>query len=81
MMDIFRKGYQAEPLCSYFCSHSDVEKAGKVKTISRVLKDPMTKPWLLFLSNVLPVFEKLNIFSRPHQLLLSTKILVKVSNF
>ena len=30
--------------------------------VSRVLKDPLTKPWLLFLSNVLPVFEKFNVF-------------------
>ena len=43
-------------LCSYFCSHLDVEKAGKVRTISRVLKDPLTNPWLLFLSDVLLVF-------------------------
>ena len=32
--------------------------------ISRVLKDPLTKPWLLFLSNVLPVFEKFCFFQR-----------------
>ena len=51
-----------EPLCSYFFSHSDLERAGKVKVISRVLKDPLTKPWLLFLSNVLLVFEKCNVF-------------------
>ena len=51
-----------EPLCSYFCSHSDNEKAGKVRMISTVLKDPPTKLWLLFLSNILPVF----VFSFSH---------------
>ena len=51
-----------EPLYSYFCSHDDVEKVGKVRTIFRVLSDPLTKPWLLFLSNVLPVFDKFNKF-------------------
>ena len=51
-----------EPLFFYFFSHSDLEKAGKVRMVSRVLKDPLTKPWLLFLSNVLPVFEKFNAF-------------------
>ena len=51
-----------EPLCSYFCSHPDVEKAGKVRSIYRLLNDPLTKPWLLFLSNVLPVFERFNVF-------------------
>ena len=32
-----------ESLCSYFTSHPDVEKAGKVKTISKHLNDPFTK--------------------------------------
>ena len=51
-----------DPLCSYFFTHLDLEKAEKVRMVSRVLKDPLTKPWLLFLSNVLPVFEKFNVF-------------------
>jgi hypothetical protein len=51
-----------EPLCSYFHSHPHVEKAGKVRTISRLLSDPMSKLWLLFLANVLPVFDKFNKF-------------------
>ena len=33
-------------------SHPEVEKPGKVS-------DPLTKPWLFFLSNVMPVFDKL----------------------
>ena len=32
-----------------------------MRSIYRLLNDPLTKPWLLFLSNVLPVFEKFNI--------------------
>ena len=67
-------------LHSYFCSHPDVEKAGKVRSIYRLLNDPLTKPWLLFLSNVLSVFEKFNIFFK-HQLPPFTKFLVKVSDF
>ena len=51
-----------EPLCSYFCSHPDVEKPGKVRTIFRLLSDPLTKPWLCFLSNTLAVFDKFNVF-------------------
>lgn len=51
-----------DPLCSYFISHSDNERAEKVRVISTILKDPLTKPWLLFLSYVLPVFEKFNVF-------------------
>ena len=49
-------------LCSYFISHPDVEKPGKVKTIEGLLRQPLTKAWLLFLSNILPVFDKLNVF-------------------
>ena len=51
-----------EPLCSYFTSHPDVEKAGKVKTIDQLLSDPLTKVWFSFLSNVLPVFVKFNAY-------------------
>ena len=51
-----------ELLCSYFCSRMLRRLHGKVRTISRVLKDPLTKPWLLYLSNVLPVFKKNNFF-------------------
>ena len=50
------------PLCSYFRSHPDVEKPGKVQTIDRVLQDPFTKPWLCFLSSVLAVFDKYNVY-------------------
>ena len=32
-----------DALCSYFASHSDVEKAGKVKNIHRLLSNPITK--------------------------------------
>ena len=50
------------PLCSYFRSHSDVEKPGKVQTIDRVLQDPFTKPWFCFLLCVLAVFDKYNVY-------------------
>lgn len=33
-----------------------------MRSIYRLLNDPLTKPWLLFLSNVLPVFERFNVF-------------------
>ncbi len=50
-----------DPLLSYFTSHRDVDKPGKVKTIFTLLNKPSTKLWLLFLSNVLPVFDKFNL--------------------
>ena len=50
-----------QSLVSYFSSHPDVEKSGKVKSISKLLNDPMTKPWLSFLSNILGIFDKFNI--------------------
>ncbi len=49
-----------DPLLSYFTSHGDVEKPGKVKTIFEVMSKPSTKLWLCFLSNVLTVFDKFN---------------------
>ena len=51
-----------DPLCSYFSSHPDVNKPGKVKTITALLMQPLTKAWMLFLSNILPVFDKFNVF-------------------
>ena len=51
-----------EPLRSYFSSHPDVEKQGKVKSIETLLRQPLTKAWLLFLSTLLPVFDKFNVF-------------------
>ena len=50
-----------DPLLSYFTSHEDVEKPGKVRTIFIILNQPTTKLWLLFLSNVLPVFDRFNV--------------------
>ena len=41
-----------EPLCSYFFSHSDLEKAGKVRMVPRVLKDPLTALASLFVKCV-----------------------------
>ena len=49
-----------DPLLSYFTSHVDVEKPGKVKTIFTLMSRPSTKLWLCFLSNV--VFDRFNIF-------------------
>ena len=51
-----------EPLCSYFTSHPDVEKPGKVKNISKLLNDPITKIWFHFLSYILAIFNKFNVF-------------------
>ena len=51
-----------DPLLSYFISHVDVEKPGKVKTIFSLMSKPTTKVWLLFLSNVLAVFDRFNTF-------------------
>ena len=58
-----------EPLCSYFSSHPDVEKAGKVRSTYRLLKDPQTKPWLLFLSNVLPFIFQTSSAATVHKVL------------
>ena len=49
-------------LCSYFRSHADVDKPGKVKSICQILNHPLTKPWLCFLGNILPIFDKFSIF-------------------
>ena len=49
-------------LCSYFRSHPDVDKPGKVKTIDDLLSQPLMKTWLLFLSNILALFDRFNIF-------------------
>ena len=39
-----------------------MEKPGKVRTINGILQQPQTKLWLCFLSNVLAVFDKFNVF-------------------
>ena len=51
-----------DPLLSYFTSHVDVEKPGKVRTIFTLMSRPSTKLWLCFLSNVLAVFDRFNTF-------------------
>ena len=53
-----------DPLLSYFTSHSDVEKLGKVRAIFVLMSNPnpTTKVWLLFLSNILAVFDRFNTF-------------------
>ena len=51
-----------DPLLSYFTSHVDVEKPCKVRTIFSLMSKPTTKVWLLFLSNVLAVFDRFNTF-------------------
>jgi hypothetical protein len=56
-----------DALCTYFTSHPDVEKPGKVKTIASHLNQPFTKAWLLFLSNVLVVFDKFNVYFQTTQ--------------
>lgn len=49
-----------EPLLSYFTSHPDVEKTGKVRSIYGYLSDPSVKLWMLFLQNTLVIFDKFN---------------------
>ena len=49
-------------LCSYFRSHCDVDKLGKVKSICQILNHPLTKPWLCFLRNILSIFDKFSIY-------------------
>ena len=50
-----------EPLLSYFSSHPDVEKSGKVKTIATVLNHDTTKVYLFFMSDMLAIFDKVNV--------------------
>ncbi len=72
------------PLYSYFCSHPDVEKSGKVKSIFEELQHPLTKVWFYFLSNVLPIFDKFNTSFQTsstatvHKLYGETKRLLKI---
>ena len=49
-------------LCSYFRSHAEVDKPGKVKSICQILNHPLSKPWLCFLRNILPIFDKFSIY-------------------
>ena len=51
-----------DPLLSYFMSHADVEKPGKVTTILTLMSKSFTKLWLYFLLNVLAIFDKFNIY-------------------
>ena len=46
---------------TFTISHPEVEKAGKVRSIHRSLSDPSVKLWMLFLYNILPIFDKYNI--------------------
>lgn len=51
-----------DPLLSYFTSHEEVEKPGKVKTIFTLMNKPSIKLWLCFLSNVLAKFDRFNAY-------------------
>ncbi|XP_077581558.1 zinc finger BED domain-containing protein 5-like [Stigmatopora nigra] len=51
---------QYDALKSYFTSHDDVEKPGKVKTISNRLNDPMTELVLHFLNFIIPHLDAFN---------------------
>ena len=51
-----------DPLLSYFTSHADVEKPGKVTTILTLMSKSFTKLGLHFLLNVLAIFDKFNIY-------------------
>ena len=50
-----------DSLLSYFSSHPDVDKAGKVKTIATILNKSSTKVYLLFLSDMMEIFDKLKV--------------------
>ena len=49
-----------DPLLSYFLSHPDVEKAGKIKSIATLLNKSKTKVYLLFLADMMDMFDKIN---------------------
>ena len=50
-----------EPLRSYFNSHGDVEKPGKVKIIASHLRSPLTQLILTFLQAVMEIFDPVNL--------------------
>ncbi|XP_060772916.1 uncharacterized protein LOC132883380 [Neoarius graeffei] len=52
---------QLPALRSYFASHKDVEKPGKVKSINERLQEPLTELILLFLQYIMPVLKQFNI--------------------
>lgn len=51
---------QLQALKSYFASHDEVERPGKVKNLHERLQDPQTKLALLFLQYVLPFLNAFN---------------------
>ncbi|KAM9393166.1 general transcription factor II-I repeat domain-containing protein 2-like [Pholidichthys leucotaenia] len=51
---------QLPALKSYFASHEDVEKPGKVKSITKRLHDPLTELLLLFMKFILPIINNFN---------------------
>ncbi|GFO50275.1 connexin 27.5, partial [Plakobranchus ocellatus] len=51
---------QLPALKSYFASHEDVEKHGKVKSIHERLQDPMTELVLRFMKYILPIINNFN---------------------
>ncbi len=57
---VIRTLSQLKALKSYFASHTDVEKPGKVKSIHDRLHDPLTELVLNFLKFVLPQVNKFN---------------------
>ena len=54
-------------LKSYFASHKDVEKTGKVKSIHDRLHDPMTSLILNFLAFILPHINRFNVIFQTEQ--------------
>ncbi|XP_048240522.1 uncharacterized protein LOC125373470 [Haliotis rufescens] len=59
-------------LKSYFTSHEDVEKPGRVKTCCSYLNnDEMTKLYFLFMEFILPPLNEFNTTFQKHQALLS----------
>ncbi|XP_070213054.1 uncharacterized protein [Littorina saxatilis] len=51
---------QLSALRSYFASHPDVEKPGKVKSLHERLQDPLSELTLLFFQFILPVLNAFN---------------------
>ena len=66
------------PLLSYFTSHVNVEKPGKVKTIFTLMSRPSTKLWLCSFSNVLAVFDRFNTFFQNSKISIAHNCMVNV---
>ena len=66
-----------DPFLSYFTSHADLAKPGKVNTIFTLMSKLFTKLWLYFFSNVLAIFEKFNIYFQASHVSIVHKLYVE----